>query len=223
MNIFHAITLYSLFVLGPTLLFAKDASAIRRSYLQQMGSEQSAFTWTMEQGEFVTLKTIEPLETTTIRCKASGEVLQWHLQRGNSTSITAIRKGETIHIKGTVNGDMVEKQLLIDDKPWYQFLSFSLQPFLKNESFQKTQFWILAPRRLEMHMMAALKEEEVPVTLHGKEIPAIKVRVAPDGLVGKLFYGHYWYRKPDFLWIKYQGDHGPLSPETVIHLQQEHL
>ena len=186
-----------------------------------MGSEETVFTWTMEQGEYITLKTVDPLETTSLRCTENGEVLEWHLQRSEHTSVTATRKAETILIEGMVDGDTVNKQLTIDDKPWYQFLSFSLQPFLKDTDALHTQFWILSPRRQEMHLMEALKEGEEPVSLHGKATEAIKVRVAPDGMVGNFFYGHYWYRKSDFLWIKYQGDHGPLSPETIIHIQQE--
>ena len=223
MNIFQHISLYCVLILSPTLLIAQSCPITNHMYHQQTGSKESVFTWTMKQGEYVTLKTVDSMETTTLRCTGNGEVHEWHLQRGKNTSVTATRKEETIHISGVVDGTPVDTQLAIDKKPWYQFLSFSLQPFLKDNETQQARFWILSPRRLEMHMMEATKEGEEPVPLHDKETIAIKVRVAPDGLIGKLFYGHYWYRKTDFLWIKYQGDHGPLSPETVIHLQQENF
>ena len=223
MNIFQAIFLYALLILPTTLLFAQNLPITKHSYHQQIDNEETVFTWTMEQGEYFTLKTVEPLETTSLRCTKNGDVLEWNLQRGEHTLITATRKGNMILVEGIMNGETVEMRFTIDDKPWYQFLSFSLQSFLKDNNIQHTQFWILSPRHLEMYMMEALKEGEEAVTLNGRATEAIKVRVAPDGIVGKLFYGHYWYRKPDFLWIKYQGDHGPLSPETIIHLQQENL
>lgn len=224
MSIFRHV-IVCLFLLATPLpqLQAQAPPVMQHRYVQSTGEESTIFTWTMEQGEPVYLRTADSNETTSLLCTSEGDVLEWRFTNSSGTAITAIRSGNSIRVTGTVEGEPTEKKLQLDERPWFQFLSFSLRPFLANSDAERTSFWILAPSRLEAHLMEAVKEGSDPIVLHDQPIAAIKVRVAPDGMLGKLFFGHYWYRLPDFLWLKYQGDHGPLTPETTIHLVQENI
>ena len=67
--------------------------------------------------------------------------------------------------------------------------------------------------------MQATKVGTDTVLLDGVPTEAVKVRLAPDGLLAAFWHGHYWYRKTDGLFLKFEGRRGlPGSPMTVVHL-----
>ena len=134
--------------------------------------------------------------------------------------IIAARKGDSIHIEGMRFGKEYSKTINIDERPWYQPLSFSLGDFLDSGA-TKTSFWIIRADEIKVIALTAEKMGAEDVFFNGSGIPAQKIEVRADGFYSSFWHATYWYRKSDNLFLRYQSTHGlPGSAETIVELVQ---
>ncbi len=151
-------------------------------------------------------------------CTADGNTQKWHLRRGDTENITAERHGNTMHIYGVHNGKNYDKTVQIDDRPWYQLLSISLQPYL-NSTATATSFWMVRSDNLDVVALNAKKQGSEDIVVSGAKTAAQKVVVRADGMFAAFWHATYWYRINDKLFLRYASIQGPPgTDETVIDL-----
>ena len=200
------------------------AAITNQSYLYQekSGADVKEFRWNLSssaQEELVTV--FEEGATLINHCDLGGQTLAWHFQQGAQTDIQARREGNLLKLAGILRGEKVERTELLDDRPWYQPLSFSLQGFL-NSAEDKRSFWMIRSDNLELVIIQAEKLGVEEVLVSGQKVQATKVEIRKEGLFASLWHGDYWFRTGDNLFVRYQGVHGPPgTPETLIQLSGE--
>ena len=221
--IYFPLVFLSLF-LHPSLGQSQSVEVIEHWYHEVTGDKHEHFLWSMTPGSTtVRISSKKGHEETSLVCLPTGEVTHWQQKDANGTFLTAIRSGESLSITGKRDGNEILKRFELDEKPWYQFLSFSLRSFLADKNAQTTTFWMLRPDTLEPFLLEASKVGSETIKYLRKPLSAIKIKVAPHGFMGAFWHVHYWYRLPDFLFVMYRGTHGgPLTPETIITLDDEY-
>jgi len=192
-------------------------------YNEITGSQREQFLWSKtSEKDMLRISIKKEREKTTLICTPSGEVLHWQQQDEKDTFLTADRSANVLSITGKTDGRQISKRFDLDERPWYQFLSFSLQTFLHDNTAHTVIFWMLRPDTLAPLLLEATKSGTETISLNSETIRAVKIQIAPHGLMGKIWQAHYWYRLPDFLFVMYRGTHGGfLTPETTITLAQQ--
>lgn len=211
-------------ILLVTLFFStaqcESSTVVEHWYKEVTADTHERFLWSKISGEQVYLSSTKENEKTSLICLPGGEVLQWQQEDNKGTFLTARRSADGVSIVGKRDGIEIEKRFELDDKPWYQFLSFSLRSFLEDSGADKITFWMLREDILEPVLIEATKAGSEDIVLgHDIKVSTLKVKISPSGFKGKFWHAHYWYRLPDFLFVMYKGTHGGLlTPETVMTL-----
>ena len=191
-------------------------------YQETTGKKQKNFQWRQDssgQGEVITVT--EENAAFSNHCDRKGNTYAWNFENGSKTSIRVIREGNLLKISGIFSGNSIETTESIDDRPWYQPLSFSLRSFL-DTSETRTSFWTIRSDTLEVVAMQAKKGNLDEITVAGKKVLARKVTLSRQGILAAFWQANFWFRESDRIFIRYQGTHGPPgTSETVVHLLQE--
>jgi hypothetical protein len=109
---------------------ASPAAPVFR-YLEQTGTDSFIFTWRLEREPDTATLTGVPRQGREIfrsRNTAAGDTLAWQYTRQPDTDVRAERDGDHIRLSGRFQGRKVDEVRAIDDRPWFQPLSFSLRP-----------------------------------------------------------------------------------------------
>jgi hypothetical protein len=134
--------------------------------------------------------------------------LEWTVEQpGEDTRYSGIRDGNILTITGTLNGEAVDKQIKIDDKPFYNNPAFGLQGFVRSGQ-EKTEFRTLRPGDLAEYKMKAKVEEHTVIVIQGQEIAAIRVQWGLTGLKSKFFKQNLWFRESDGVFLRAQPREG---------------
>ena len=200
---------------------ASPAAPVFR-YLEQTGTDSFIFTWRLErERDTATLSVVQRQgsETFLSRNTAAGETLAWQYVHQPDTDVRAEREDDRIRLSGRFQGKTVDEVHAIDDRPWFQPLSFSLRP-LALDGQATAEFWTIRVDTLELvAMRAEAAGREEMDTVRGPRLTAARVVIRPDGVFSRLWRAEYWFRAEDGLFIRYRGTHGPPgTPETVISL-----
>ena len=132
-----------------------DAPVFR--YLEQTGTDSCIFTWRLErERDTATLSVVQRQgsETFLSRNTAAGETLAWQYVHQPDTDVRAEREDDRIRLSGRFQGKTVDEVHAIDDRPWFQPLSFSLQRMLAR-NLDQAAFWTIRPDTLEVLAMQA--------------------------------------------------------------------
>jgi hypothetical protein len=189
------------------------------SYIEKDGEQLIPFSWqAQEEDDGIAITVEEQGKTFYNLCTADGNTLKWHITIDGKHDLTAVRQDDTIHIEGIRFGEKYSKSVSIDERPWYQPLSFSLGTFLGSDA-TKTSFWVIRADKIEVIALTAEKMGVENVAVNGVEVPAQKIEVRADGFYSSFWHATYWYRKSDNLFLRYQSTHGlPGSEETIVEL-----
>ena len=189
------------------------------NYLEKDGKQSIPFNWQAEQGDNGITITVHELNKSFYNlCTVEGDTLIWRIQVEGKHDLSAVRKDDYLHITGTRFGKEYNKTIAIDERPWYQPLSFSLGHFL-NSNAEKTSFWVIRADKIEVIALTAEKIGIEDVMFNGTSIPAQKIEIRAAGFYSKFWHATYWYRESDNLFLRYQSVHGlPGSEETIVEL-----
>lgn len=189
------------------------------NYVEKDGNKVIPFNWKAELEEKgVSITVHEQGKYFYNLCTTEGETLIWHIQVEGKHNLRAVRKDDYLHIQGTRFGKEYRKTIPIDERPWYQPLSFSLGHFL-NSNEKKTSFWIIRADKIEVIALSAKKMGVENVLFAGAKVPAQKIEVRAEGFYSNFWHATYWYRKSDNLFLRYESVHGlPGSEETIVEL-----
>ena len=200
---------------------SSPASQIFR-YREQTGDDSFTFSWQADREQdsgtvMVTQKQGEEIFSS--GNTAEGTTLSWRYVKQPDTDVRAERVGDRLHFSGRFGGQRVDRYEVIDSRPWYQPLSFSLQRMMARDQ-QAARFWTIRPDTLEVLAMQARKAASEQVALDNGTVQAAdKVVIHPDGLLSALWQAEYWFRHGDNLFLQYRSTHGlPGTAETRICL-----
>ena len=149
--------------------------------------------------------------------------LWWQFRdTGKDTDIRAVRMGDRIEIKGTMNGEPVERTDQIDAAPWYQSLERSLEPLALGKRGAVEQFWVVQPDTLAARKIQAQNEGVDRLQIEGKTVSAARVKISLPGFLALFWSSRYWYRMSDGKFVRFEGLHGPPgTPLTTVVLTAE--
>lgn len=148
-----------------------------------------------------------------------GATISWQYVQHPDTDIRVERHGDHLRFSGLFAGKLIDRSQVIDNRPWYQSLTFCLQQMVAREQ-QAADFWTIRPDTLDVLAMQAEKtdQEQIPDDKDGFAT-ADKVIIHPAGLLSPLWQAEYWFRPDDNRFLRYRGTHGlPGTAETLICL-----
>ena len=132
------------------------------------------------------------------------ETLSWHVvNAGNGTDYTGKRLGDVLRIEGRFNGKTVNKDIKIDQNPFFAFPKFELRPlFLSQRKEPFYNFWAMRQDTLEIYKMTASYQGEETIRVNGKDIKAWKIYWSAANPLFRIFKRTYYYRQPDGMFLK---------------------
>lgn len=198
-----------------------DAASVTQvyTYQEKVGDKIIPFYWHTEQeDDQISVLVYEKEKSFVNVCRADGSTQQWRFTHKNRHDISASRQGNIIQLSGTIEGEPLERTYEIDDRPWFQPLSFSLRGFLDSAE-KKVSFWTIRVDSLKPVALVARKLGDEEVTLQGETVAAQKVELRAEGFYSPFWHADYWFRKKDNIFLMYRGVHGlPGTEETVVTL-----
>lgn len=190
-------------------------------YLESTGMKEKTFQWRHPTVQEEVIIVNEEDAAFVNHCDRAGSTYAWDFQQGRQTVIHAVREGNVLRISGTLRGKPIDTAQTIDERPWFQPLSFSLRSFLDSPE-TKTSFWTIRSDNLEVVTMQAKKGDTEEITVVGRRIQARKVEIRREGFLAAFWQATFWFRKGDRVFVRYQGIHGPPGTrETVVQLSKE--
>lgn len=137
------------------------------------------------------------------------------------TKLVAQRIENQILITGTFQGKPAQKTYSIDTSPWYQAWNRDLQQFVLSGKTRQ-ELWSIQENNLSIYKVVAIREGEEKLSLANQRVDTIKITVTLTNWMALFWKVHFWFRKTDGQFIRYEGVQGPPgSPKTVIELVEE--
>lgn len=199
------------------------ASSPLLRYREQTGEDSFLFSWqadTTQDGATVIVTQRQGEETFRSVNTPEGITSAWHYTKMPDTDVRVERVGNQLRFRGRVAGEVVDKQEPIDERPWFQPLSYSLRCMVARQE-EQASFWTIRPDTLEPLTLKAERDGsgQLPQT-NGPALMASRMIIRLDGLMSALWSAEYWFRQGDNLFVHYRGTHGPPgTAETVISLE----
>lgn len=150
--------------------------------------------------------------------------ISWNYEEPHKkTNVTAKRKGNRIYLSGMDRGKPIEKTFKIDELPWNQTFNIGLEHFaLAPEKSMK--FWSIGtsgPGNMKITTFKVKKKKTETITVNGKAVEALHMRMSLTGLLSIFWSGSYWYRKSDGRFVRYKGKGGPGTGVAIMELISE--
>lgn len=207
---------------GGLVSAAPAASADFCVYRETTGTAVKDFRWSRASSAGEEVVTVDEEGAAFVnRCDRAGRTLAWQYDEGKQTAIRIVRDGNLLLISGLLKGKRVDATQPVDDRPWYQPLSFSLRAFLDSPA-ATVSFWMVRTDSLEAVTMQARKCGVEEVGVAGGRMRATRVEIRREGLLSSFWHATFWFREGDHLFVRYQGVHGPPGTrETLVQLMKE--
>ena len=199
------------------------ASGEKYSYRLRIGSQETINTWTrgmIKPGriELTATKTATG-EFDKMICDEGYSTLEWfYTNKIKRTNFHAVRENSFIQISGEFEGKQLKKTIEIETAEWYQVPEFAISRMLaaRKDFVIFSMFWI---DKMSFYVMKAARIGEEKILIDGKEIDTIKVKMSLTGFKSVFWHADYWFRKSDFLIVKYIGVNGlPGTGSSVVEL-----
>lgn len=179
--------------------------------------------WTIEEKNgkiHLTIRTENSDQLYTCICTADGSVVEFSIfDQETDTDFLAWREGDIVNFVGTVNGDKHDKKIEVEDLPWGQPIPILLkQRYRELES--GLEFWILDINKGRPIYLKAEKVNSGPVKVHDEEYPADHIEIRLRGALSAFWVSNYWIHRRTKDFLKFEGDFGPGSRETITELME---
>jgi hypothetical protein len=140
----------------------------------------------------------------------------------SASDFAASREGDSIRLRGTLNGKPVDRTLDIDASPWFAMIELSLPGWVIGGGAKRISFWVLDSSQGEAHRLAAEKMGRETISVAGADVEAIRVRLTAPGVPAFLWSSPWWFRASDGAFLRYEIARGmPGTPKTVLELIAE--
>ncbi|MBU0961038.1 MAG: hypothetical protein KKD01_12100 [Proteobacteria bacterium] len=210
------------FLLLPAFLPGLAAATnLSYTYREITGAESKTFNWELlEKGDQVLITSSGAEEKLVNVCRRDGLTLRWSVTQGSDTDFQAERIANTISLRGRFQGKKIEKYLNIDERPWFQPLSYCLRTLSRGDT-KTLSFWTIRMDTLELVAMQAERRGEELIRIEGKKIETRRVEIRKEGFLSVMWSANYWFRTDDNVFVQYRGTHGfPGTPETHVTLSR---
>ena len=118
------------------------------------------------------------------------------------TDFTALREGDRLVIKGTFNGEQVDKQFDLGGKYLHIYPKYSLDKFAFS-GLKSLKFWSIRRDELTLVPMKAEVKGLETIEINGKIEKAVRVYYAIDNKLKERFFNHeYFFRASDGVFLK---------------------
>jgi len=165
--------------------------------------------------------------------QSDGDLHDVHLDNDDATTFyrvrspsrgidyTVIRKDNVLSITGTLGGGSVSKTIKINDRPWYQAIETSLHDYIVTYAAtgvaRPLTFWIVQPWEAKAYLLQAKTELQEQISVNGRQVTGVRVRVTPTGILRLLWSSIYWYRPSDAGFVRNEVVRGgPGTPKSVV-------
>lgn len=150
--------------------------------------------------------------------------LSWNYEESHKkTKVTATRKGNRIYLSGMARGKPINKVFKINELHWNQTFNIGLEHFaLAPEKSMK--FWSIGtsgPGNMKITTFKVKKKKIETITVNGKALEAVHMRMSLTGILSIFWSGSYWYRKSDGRFVRYKGKSGPGTGVAIMELISE--
>lgn len=191
----------------------------RHRYLIREGNEEYVNVWELEHKNGVIIRSAQKDELYVTTCSESGETRMIEVT-SSTEHVRAWRTGNTLYVRGTIDGKKIDRRFRVDEAPWYQPLTYSLRGFLSTDKKQ-VDFWMLHPDTYKPYKIQATKEDTGTINLYGRKTRVQHIRIRISGILYMLWHGDYWYRTGDRVLVEYRGLNGPPgSSQTIVKLMK---
>jgi hypothetical protein len=141
------------------------------------------------------------------------------------TSYQAIRAGNKITVKGQLRHRSLQRTFTVGNAPWWQAIEQALERFARTKAgFMKFRF--INADECELHEMEATREGVETVTVDGRAVRAVRVKVNLPGLASLFWRADYWFRERDGTFVRYETVAGPggqrITMELISKQDQNH-
>jgi hypothetical protein len=204
------------------IIAAFGAPVEKYTYTMRTGNKSVLNRWTREiKSGTIVLGSANMMtgESDRMICDGGYETIEWFYTNGNKdVRLSGTRKNNLVEISGFANGKPVRTSITLKAGAWYQFPEFALSHMLASGR-DSAVYYIFWPDKFIFYTMKAKRIGNGPVSYNGKTINAVKVKVTLAGFKSIFWSSYYWFRNPDYLFLRYEGVHGlPGTGATVIEL-----
>ena len=142
---------------------------------------------------------------------------------GRQMELAAGFRGGEIVLSGSFRGSRVDKRFDASGPPWNQLFQIGLQPFVLagGSSRQFRSIGTQGPGELKIGKFTVTRSGQEKISLAGKDLAAVHLRISLSGLLSIFWHGDYWYRQADGRFLRYRGKNRSGGPEAVSELVQE--
>ncbi len=150
--------------------------------------------------------------------------VSWNYEEPHkNTNVTAARKGNRVYLSGTEGGKPIAKTFEIDELPWNQTFNIGLEHFARSPE-KSMKFWSIGtsgPGNMKITTFKVKKKKTETITVNGKAVEAVHLRMSLTGILSIFWSGSYWYRKSDGKFVRYEGKSGPGTGVAIMELISE--
>jgi hypothetical protein len=210
--------------MGLCPFFTRSVSSVslteEHQYLKSTGHENINFDWRLKQGEHFKLRTVIGSEVDLTRMDDDLKTFSWSvIDPEIKTALNVERHEDNLIFTGQFKGEAIQRTVSITAEPWYQALSMSLRKFNRS-SYKKKKFWSIRPDTLDVHLLEIIKDGDEVIQLKSEPCQVSRIKIQLSGFKSVLWSSHYWLRKEDGLFVRYEGPSGPPGwPLTTVTLK----
>ncbi len=186
-------------------------------YREETGDSVKEVTWRLRKGETYIpyLHLSRRTACDDHRTRLRHPRLAGHCRK-RQTRFSAERTDRSIVVRGIFEGRPVDKQLAIDESPWYQATSLSLRELVASGDSERV-FWTIRMDTLTAHKIRAVKKGVEAVELDGSQKALLRIRLSLPGMLAPFWKSDYWFALPERLFYRFKGPSGPPgSPTTLV-------
>ena len=143
------------------------------------------------------------------------ETVEWKISEpSKGTDFKAVKKGDSVVLKGKFNGRDIDRVDKLNGQPWYQQMGISAGHVLNGGT---VKFYCLRPTDLDGFFMTATEMGEV--NYRGKTVH--RVKAAPVGIGAKFWSCDYYYDCKDLTYAGYKAvEGGPGTPVSYWYVAE---
>jgi hypothetical protein len=200
-----------------TPLHAMDTTEEVYHYKEVTGDSVKEVAWRLRKGETYVLTYTSPAEQHVTTTGHDYDTRRWQVTVENEhTHFSAERIDQSIIIRGVFKGEPVDKQLAIDEYPWYQATSLSLRGLITSGDSERV-FWTIRMDTLTAHKIRAVKKDVESVEFDGRQKALLRIRLSLPGMLAPFWKSDYWFALPEGVFYRFKGPSGPPgSPTTLV-------
>ena len=200
------------FLLALVMILSAEADQgcqVVRHYMEHVGTQAQKIQWCLSHHNGFRLIYKKATETHLTQTNENLETLTWSMDDpAKSISVKAHRIQNSILLHGKINNETIDKDIQIDDTPWFQATSLSLKEFVISNR-NSIEFWTLRVSNLKVYKLKATKVGRQRLKMAGKPTETIKIEMRLTGFRSYLWKSDYWFRANDGLFIRFEGQTGP--------------